>query len=82
MSGTAVDGIDAALTKVVGEGYDVTVELIQGITHPYSEAVRSRILALCDHAPITLAELAELDDAIAHHFIQAIAALDTDLTTV
>ena len=82
MSGTSVDGIDAALTEVSGEGYRVKADLIRGVTCPYSDEVRSRILALCDNAPTSLAELAELDDAIAHHFVQAIHALDTDLSTV
>lgn len=82
MSGTSVDGIDAALTEVTGNGYAISARLIKGIVHPYPAEVRSRILALCDHQPITLAELAELDDAIAHHFIQAIQALEIDLATV
>ncbi|MEL7510995.1 MAG: anhydro-N-acetylmuramic acid kinase [Cyanobacteria bacterium J06554_3] len=82
MSGTSVDGIDAALTEVTGEGYAIEAKLIKGVVHPYPEEVRSRILALCDNEPITLAELAELDDAIAHHFIRATHALDIDLATV
>ncbi len=82
MSGTSVDGIDAALTDVSGEGYAVEARLIKGITYPYPADVRSRILALCDNQPTTLSELADLDDAIAYHFIQAIRALDIDLATV
>ena len=82
MSGTSVDGIDAALTEVSGEGYQVEARLIKGITYPYSDEVRSQILALCADQPISLSALANLDDAIAQHFIQAIQALDVDLSTV
>lgn len=82
MSGTSVDGIDAALTQVSGEGYAVEAKLVKGITYPYPKKVRSRILALCANEPITLAELADLDDAIAHHFICAIHTLNIDLSTV
>lgn len=82
MSGTSVDGIDAALTEVSGEGYAIKAELIKGVTYPYSEEVRSQILSLCDHQPISLLALADLDDAIAYHFIQAIEALNIDLSTV
>ena len=82
MSGTSVDGIDAALTEVTGEGYAVKATLIKGVMHPYPEEVRSRILALCNHEPTTLKALAELDDAIAHHFVQAVQALESDLSTV
>ncbi len=82
MSGTSVDGIDAALTEVSGEGYAVKVELIKGVTYPYSDEVRSQILALCADQPISLSALADLDDAIAQHFIQAIQVLNADLSTV
>ncbi|MGB3787432.1 MAG: anhydro-N-acetylmuramic acid kinase [Phormidesmis sp.] len=82
MSGTSVDGIDAALSEVTGEGYAIKARLIKGITYPYADEVRSQILAVCANKPVTLMELAELDDAIAQHFIQAVQALDVDLATV
>jgi anhydro-N-acetylmuramic acid kinase len=82
MSGTSVDGIDAALTEISGQAYAIQAQLIKGVTYPYPAGVRSRILALCAHEPITLADLADLDDAIAHHFVAAIEALDVDLATV
>ena len=82
MSGTSVDGIDAALTEVSGAGYKVKARLIKGVTYPYSDEVRSQILALCADQPISLSALADLDDAIAQHFIQAIQSLNIDLSTV
>ena len=82
MSGTSVDGIDAALVEVSGQGYAITARLIKGITHSYSAEVRSRILALCANQPTTLADLADLDDAIARQFVQAIAALEIDLADI
>ncbi len=82
MSGTSVDGIDVALTEVLGEGYAISAELIEGVTYPYSDDVRSQILSICANEPITLAALAKLDDAIAHHFLAAIQALKTDLAGV
>lgn len=82
MSGTSVDGIDAALTEVTGEGYAIKATLVRGITYPYPDEVRSQILAICADQPVTLRELAALDDAIAHHFIQAIRALEVDLATI
>ncbi|MEL6261053.1 MAG: anhydro-N-acetylmuramic acid kinase [Cyanobacteria bacterium J06626_6] len=82
MSGTSVDGIDAALTEVTGQGYKIKAELIKGITLPYPAELRSTILAHCAGQPIGLADFAGLDDAIALHCIQAIHALNIDLTTV
>ncbi|MEL7523360.1 MAG: anhydro-N-acetylmuramic acid kinase, partial [Cyanobacteria bacterium J06553_1] len=45
MSGTSVDGIDAALTQVSGDGYQIQAKLIKGITYPYSDRLRERILS-------------------------------------
>ncbi len=71
ISGTSVDGIDVALTEIEGEGYDLRVDLLDGCTVPYPDDLRQRILAVCAGQPITLAALADLDEAIAHQFAQA-----------
>ncbi|WNZ45681.1 anhydro-N-acetylmuramic acid kinase [Leptolyngbya boryana CZ1] len=71
MSGTSVDGIDAALVDISGSTEDLQAMLIAGATYPYPAELRDRILAVCGGAPLSLAELAELDDAIATQFAQA-----------
>ena len=71
MSGTSVDGIDAALVNITGRDEDLKVELLAGATYPYAAELRSQILAVCGGAAITVAQLAELDDAIASSFAQA-----------
>lgn len=71
MSGTSVDGIDAALVEVSGTTEDLQVTLIRGETYPYPEQLRSRILSVCAGAALSMAELAALDDAIAQSFAEA-----------
>jgi anhydro-N-acetylmuramic acid kinase len=71
ISGTSVDGIDAALIDISGTELDLKIELIAGVTYPYPAALREKILALCSGAAISMAELAEIDDAIALAFAQA-----------
>lgn len=71
ISGTSVDGIDAVLVDISGSGFDLTVQLLAGETYPYPIALREKILAVCAGAPLPAADLAELDDAIAHVFAQA-----------
>ncbi|MFM9268205.1 anhydro-N-acetylmuramic acid kinase [Tychonema sp. BBK16] len=73
ISGTSVDGIDAALVDVVGAQTDLKIELVAGRTFPYPPKLRSQILSVCGGSALSMAELAELDDAIAKEF--AIAAL-------
>ncbi len=71
MSGTSVDGIDAALVEITGTTLDLRVELLAGETYPYPDALRSQILAVCGGAKLAMAEFARLDDEIARCFAQA-----------
>ncbi len=68
MSGTSVDGIDAALVEISGTETDLKVNLLAGETFAYPEDLRARILDICGGQALTIAELAELDDAIAIQF--------------
>ncbi|MEH2250437.1 anhydro-N-acetylmuramic acid kinase [Nostoc sp.] len=71
ISGTSVDGIDAALVNISGTELDLKVELLAGATYPYPAELRERILAVGAGVAISMAELAEIDDAIAVVFAQA-----------
>jgi anhydro-N-acetylmuramic acid kinase len=75
MSGTSVDGIDAALVEIVGTTLDLQVELLAGATYPYPDALRSQILAVCAGAKLSMLELAALDDAISRCFAEAAMAI-------
>lgn len=75
ISGTSVDGIDAALVEISGTDIDIKVKLLGGETYPYPAALREKILAVCAGAAISMAEMAELDDAIAQAFAQAAQAI-------
>ncbi|HCF28685.1 MAG TPA: anhydro-N-acetylmuramic acid kinase, partial [Cyanobacteria bacterium UBA11049] len=81
ISGTSVDGIDAALVNITSTDEDLKVELLAGATYPYAAELRSQILAVCGGAAITVAQLAELDDAIACSFAQAAQNIQNDRPT-
>ncbi|MGF1523849.1 MAG: anhydro-N-acetylmuramic acid kinase [Leptolyngbyaceae cyanobacterium] len=78
ISGTSADGIDAAIADIEGQGYDLNVTVIAGHTMPYPPVLRQQLLDLCAGAPIALADLADLDDAIARCFAQAACTLMDD----
>jgi anhydro-N-acetylmuramic acid kinase len=78
MSGTSVDGIDAALVEISGTTLDLRVELVAGETYPYPDHLRSQILAVCGGEKLAMAEFAELDDGIARCFGQAAVAIQTN----
>lgn len=71
MSGTSVDGIDAALVNISGRELDLQVDLIASQTYPYPDALRNQILAVCGGEPLSIEALAGLDDAIAMQFARA-----------
>ena len=77
ISGTSVDGIDAALVEIDRTDSNLKVELIAGATYPYPAPLREQILKVCAGAALSMAELAELDDAIALTFAQTAQKIQT-----
>lgn len=71
ISGTSVDGIDAAFVALSGRRADLKAELIRGATYAYAPDLRSEILAVCAGRAVSLPQLAALDDAIAQAFAAA-----------
>jgi len=59
ISGTSVDGIDAALVDIAGTDWDLKVEFLAGATYPYRSDLSKQILAVCGGAAVSMAELAE-----------------------
>ena len=81
ISGTSVDGIDAALVNVTGTQTNLTVQLLASSTYPYPENLRSQILDVCSGAPLSMAELAELNDTIAQEFATAALTINKKYLT-
>jgi len=77
MSGTSVDGVDAALVEITGHRDNINVTLLAAETYPYPESLQAEILAVCGGKALRVAEFCELDDAIAQHFTQCAQQLET-----
>jgi anhydro-N-acetylmuramic acid kinase len=84
MSGTSVDGIDAALVDISGGTGDtpLQVKLLAGETYAYKPELRSQILSVCDGAAMSMAALAQMDDAIAVAFSQAARSIAQGFTNI
>ncbi|NEQ21973.1 MAG: anhydro-N-acetylmuramic acid kinase [Microcoleus sp. SIO2G3] len=82
ISGTSVDGIDAALVELSGTTRDLQFQLLAAHTYPYSADLRDRILSVAGGAALSIAELTALDDEIARVFAQAAIALQSDQPAV
>ena len=77
MSGTSVDGIDAALVEICGATSDLDVRLIHSQTFAYPPELRHQILAVCDGKALSVAEFAQLDDAIALAFVHGVNVIQS-----
>ena len=75
MSGTSVDGIDAALVEIIDRNEKLETNLIAGYTYPYADDLRTEILAVCAGALRSQQQICELDDRIAESFAQAAIAI-------
>ena len=74
MSGTSVDGVDAALIRISGSGRETKVELLKAIEQPISNTLRQRVLAL-SHGEGSAEEVSKVSVAIAEVFVEAVEAL-------
>ena len=75
MSGTSVDGIDAALVEISDRHNHLETNLIAGHTYPYPADLRAEILAVCGGEARSLQQICELDDRIAACFAEAAIAI-------
>ncbi len=87
MSGTSVDGIDAALVGIEeieenNAGSGLRIELHAGVTYPYSEPLRAEILAVAGNRALPLDRVADLDEAIAAEFARAALAIQAACPSV
>ena len=72
MSGTSVDGIDAAIVEITGYGLETTVNLIAFETFSFPPDVPQRILALCQPDTSRVDDICEMNFYIGHLFAEAV----------
>lgn len=73
MSGTSLDGIDAALCDVSGSGTATRVELVAFETFPYPPQVRRRVLEAIEGG--SPADVCELDFVLGEVFAEAVEGI-------
>lgn len=74
MSGTSLDGVDAALVSITGVGTHTSVSLKHFITYPMPSATKQRILRACNNAATT-SDIAQLSCELGLLFAQAACAV-------
>jgi anhydro-N-acetylmuramic acid kinase len=71
MSGTSLDGVDAAVVRIEGSGLESKVQLVHYYSRPYDDVLRARLKELCDPATSDVAKLAGMNVYIAERFAEA-----------
>lgn len=71
MSGTSLDGIDAALVEIEGNGGNTKVELVEFTTLPFTSEERRSILELCDPKTSTVDRICEMNVVLGKKFAEA-----------
>jgi len=75
MSGTSVDGVDAALVQRTRGGDDVRYTFVAGVTVPYDLDMRRRVLTCCTGGPVSVGDVGRLGVRLAEAFARAVHAL-------
>ncbi|WP_202079254.1 anhydro-N-acetylmuramic acid kinase [Caldalkalibacillus salinus] len=71
MSGTSLDGIDAALVQITGKGKDVQAQLLHFQTLAYTSEERARLLQLCSPDTSNVALICETNHWLGKKFAEA-----------
>lgn len=74
MSGTSLDGIDAAVVRVTGCGAETGVELVHFLSEPYPPEVRARLRELCTRERSDVALVCGMNFYLGERFAQAALA--------
>ena len=79
MSGTSVDGIDAALVEIEGSGADARVRLEAFRTYPFPPATRTKVFRLFDPRQARVDQICNLDFILGELFARAVLRLIADV---
>ena len=71
MSGTSMDGVDAALVRLSGPPEQPTVRLLAFVTLPYPSAVRRRLLQVASGHATSTGEMSQLNFLLGELFAEA-----------
>ncbi len=74
MSGTSLDGIDAAVVRLDGHGREVRAETLAFVSEPYGVALRDAIRACTDAATSDVRLISQLNARLGHRFADAAEA--------
>ena len=74
MSGTSLDGVDAAVVRLDGHGRDVRAETLAFVSEPYDDALRDAVRACAEADTSSVRLVSQLGVRLGHRFADAAEA--------
>lgn len=75
MTGTSLDGVDVALVKLTGEGFETQCELLHFLALPLEETLKEEIQIACDHTRASVALICSLNMKLGQLYSDSVTAL-------
>lgn len=75
MSGTSLDGVDAALAKLDGSGPEMQIELLDFVTQQYPNALKTLLLKNSQPATSSVLEISQLNVRLSHLYADLVRQL-------
>jgi len=72
MSGTSLDGIDAAIVRIHGSGLEASAELLHYYSRPYEPELRRRLQELCGTEQSSSAAICSMNAYLGYRFGEAV----------
>lgn len=72
MSGTSLDGVDAAVARISGSGPDLSLDVLSFVSTPYTEHLRELLLSASDPERSSVLDISQLNVRLAHLYARAV----------
>jgi anhydro-N-acetylmuramic acid kinase len=75
ISGTSLDGIDAALVKIAGKGANTKIKLLNFQTYPYPDRLKANLLRISQPGNGTVDEICQMNFVLGEYFAEAVHSI-------
>lgn len=75
MSGTSMDGVDAALVQITGSGLETNIQMIGSLLYPYPAGLKAQLVELIARDNSKISEISQLNFLIGEIFADAVDEL-------
>ena len=79
MTGTSLDGVDVALVKLSGKGFETQCQLLHFLSRPLSADLKKRIQLACHNDTSTVAGICSLNMELGALYVESVEALLTEV---